>query len=300
MHLSGSFMISDALPYLRWLDLDGKEKEMKRIAKELDEFAQVWLEEHKRNRNSGEGELKGKHDFMDVLLSVVDQGEEFEGRDADTTVKATCLALIIAGTDTTTGTMTWALSLLINNQEALKKVVHELDTHVGKDRLVVESDLKSLVYLQAIIKETLRLYPAAPLNLPHESMEDCTIGGYHVPAGTRLFTNIYKLQRDPFVYNDPLEFRPERFLTTHKDKDLRGQHFELIPFSAGRRVCPGISFALQIMQLTLANLLHGFDIVTSDGEQVNMHEISGLTNIKASPLHVILTSRLTPQVYNEN
>ncbi|CAL0327042.1 unnamed protein product [Lupinus luteus] len=300
MHLSGSFAVSDALPYLRWLDLDGKEKEMKRTAKELDEFAQVWLDEHKRNRNCGKGELKGKQDFMDVLLSVVDQGEEFDGRDADTTVKAMCLALIAAGTDTTTGTMTWALSLLLNNQEVLKKVVHELDTHIGKDRLVVDSDLKNLVYLQAFIKETLRLYPPGPLNVPHESMEDCTVGGYHVPAGTRLLTNISKLQRDPLLYHDPLELRPERFLNTHKDIDLRGQHFELIPFGAGRRMCPGMSFALQVMQLTLANLLHGFDIVTSDGGEVDMHEIIGLTNIKASPLKVILTSRLTPQVYNEN
>ncbi|XP_061344579.1 cytochrome P450 CYP82D47-like [Gastrolobium bilobum] len=291
-HLSGSFIVSDALPYLRWLDLDGKEKEMKRTAKEVDGFAQVWLEEHKRNR-------KGNHDFMDVLLSIVDEDKEFDGLDSDTIVKSTCLTLILAGTDTTTGTLTWSLSLLLNNREVLNKAKHELDTQIGREKIALESDLNKLEYLQAIIKETLRLYPAAPLNAPHESMEDCIVGGYHVPTGTRLLTNISRLQRDPLVYDDPSEFRPERFLTTHKGVDFKGQNFELIPFGAGRRMCPGLSFGLQLMQLTLATLLHGFDIETLDGGPVDMLEQTGLTNIKASPLQVILTPRLSAQVYGD-
>ena len=209
-------------------------------------------------------------------------------------------ALILAGTDTTAGTLTWTLSLLLNNREVLNKVIHELDTQVGKEKMAIKTDLMKLEYLQAIIKETLRLYPPAPLNLPHESIENCIIGGYHVPAGTRLLTNLSKLQRDPMLYSDPLEFRPERFLTTHKDVDVKGQHFELIPFGAGRRMCPGISFGLQLMQITLATLLHGFDIVTPDGGPVDMVEISGMTNIKASPLQVILSPRLSDQVYRQN
>nr|KYP36166.1 Cytochrome P450 82A3 [Cajanus cajan] len=272
---------------------------MKRTAKELDEFVQVWLEEHRRNRNCDLREGKDDHDFMDVLLSLVEKGEEFDGHDADITIKATCLALILAGTDTTTGTMTWTLSLLLNHREILNKVIHELDTKIGSKKMVEVSDLKKLEYLQCIIKETLRLYPVGPLSMPHESIEDCTVGGYHVSTGTRLLTNISKLQRDPSLYSDPLEFRPERFLTTHKNIDIKGQHFELIPFGAGRRMCPGLSFSLQIMQLTLASLLHGFDIVTLDGRPVDMLEHIGLTNIKASPLQVILTPRLSPHIYDE-
>ncbi|KAK7351676.1 hypothetical protein VNO77_11288 [Canavalia gladiata] len=293
--LSGSFVISDALPYLRWLDLDGKEKEMKRTAKELDSFIQIWLQEHKRNRKRG----SDKHDLMDVLLELVDEGEQFDGRDADTAIKATCLALILAGTDTTTGTLTWALALLLNNREILNRAINELDTQIGRGKMVELSDLNKLEYLQSIIKETLRLYPAAPLSLLHESMEDCTVGGYHVPTGTRLLTDLSKLQRDPLLYPDPLEFRPERFLTTNKGVDLKGQHFELIPFGAGRRMCPGLSFGLQVMQLTLATLLHGFDIVTPDGGPVDVLEQIGLTNIKASPLQVILTPRLSAHMFHD-
>jgi len=209
-------------------------------------------------------------------------------------------ALILAGTDTTAGTLAWSLSLLLNNREVLKKAIQELDTQIGMENMAIKSDLAKFEYLQAIIKETLRLYPPGPLSLPHESIEDCTIGGYHVPAGTRLLTNLSKLQRDPILYSDPLEFRPERFLTTHKDVDVKGQHFELIPFGAGRRICPGITFSLQLMQITLATLLHGFDIVTPDGGPVDMVEHCGLTNVKASPLQVIFTPRLSAQAFGQS
>ena len=158
--------------------------------------------------------------------------------------------------------------------------------------------MKNLVYLQAIIKESLRLYPAAPLSIPHESMEECTVGGYHIPAGTRLFTNLSKIHRDPQVWSDPDEFQPERFLTTHKDCDFRGQHFELIPFGSGRRMCPGVSFALQVLNLALATLLHGFDIETLDDAPIDMIETGGITNIKATPLEALLTPRLSPGLYD--
>jgi len=157
--------------------------------------------------------------------------------------------------------------------------------------------MKNLVYLQAILKETMRLYPAGPLSVPHESLEDCTLAGYHVPAGTRLLVNLSKLHRDPHVWSDPNEFRPERFLTTHLDVDARGQHFEFIPFGTGRRGCAGISLALQVMHLTLATLLHAFEITTPSNEPVDMTEKVGLTNMKTTPLEVHLTPRLPTHVY---
>ncbi|KAG6618172.1 hypothetical protein CIPAW_15G068400 [Carya illinoinensis] len=259
--LSGKFVASDVLPYLRWLDLGGYEKAMKKTAKNLDHELQGCLEEHKQRRISGE-------------------------------------ALILGGTDTTMVTMTWALSLLLNNREALKKAQQELDLQIGRDRLVMESDMKNLVYLQAIIKETMRLYPARPLAAPHESLEDCTLVGYHIPAGTRLLVNVSRIHRDPQVWSDPTVFCPERFLTTHKDVDFKGQHFELIPFGSGRRVCPGISFAQQVMQLILANFLHAFEITTIPAnEQVDMTEKVGLTSMKATPLEVQLTPRLPSSAY---
>lgn len=194
-------------------------------------------------------------------------------------------------------TLTWALSLLLNNKDELRKLQEELDIHLRKDNLVEESDMKNLVYLKAIIKETLRLYPAAPLLVPHESMEDCTVSGYHIPAGTRLFINVYKLQRDQRVWSDPCEFRPQRFLTAHRDIDVRGKNFELIPFGSGRRMCPGVSFGIQILELVLASVVQGFELKTPLEEAVDMSEAIGMTNLKATPLQLLVTPRLPSCCY---
>ncbi|GAB4861034.1 hypothetical protein Ancab_040059 [Ancistrocladus abbreviatus] len=298
-YLLGVVVVSDALPFLRWLDIGGYEKAMKRTARELDQALQRWLDEHKRERESMHGKPRNEKDFMDVLLDIFDTGihEKLSSFEPDTIIKATCQAMISAGSETSTTTLTWALSLLLNHRHALKKVQDELDEHVGKDRLVEESDLKNLVYLQATIKETMRLYPAAPFLVPHEAITDCNISGYHVPAGTILFVNLHKIHRDPQIWSNPCEFRPERFLTTHNNIDVRGQDFELIPFGSGRRVCPGISFALQIMQFTLASLLHGFHIKTPGDDPINMTERPGLSTPRALPLDVILTPRLHVHLY---
>ncbi|KAI6688212.1 hypothetical protein NL676_025040 [Syzygium grande] len=209
------------------------------------------------------------------------------------------MTLVAGGTDTTAVTLIWALALLLNNPLTIKRAQAELDVHVGRDRLVKESDLSNLVYVQNIVKETLRLYPAGPLSGMREFTQDCTIKGYRVPAGTRLITNLWKLQRDPCVWERPDEFEPERFLAgAHKDVDMKGQHFELIPFGAGRRACPGANFGVQMAQLTLASLLHGFDVRTAqDDGVVDMTAVAGLTIGKATPLQVMVRPRLSPSAY---
>ncbi|XP_002510312.2 cytochrome P450 CYP82D47 [Ricinus communis] len=298
--LSGKFVVSDAVPFLRWLDLGGYEKSMKKTARELDVVVQGWLDEHKRKRLMSGNRVKGEEDFMDVMLSILDDAEELPSLDADTINKATCLALTLAASGTTKITLTWALAYLLNNLDILKKAQHELDTHVGKERNVQESDMKNLVYLQAIVKETLRLNPAATLSVPHESTEDCVVGGYHIQKGTKLLVNLWKMHRDSDVWSAPYEFKPGRFLTTHKDFDVRGQNFELIPFGSGRRMCPGVSFALQVMELTLAGLLHGFDISIPSGKQIDLDAGFGLeTNDETTQLEVILSPRLSAHLYKQ-
>ncbi|KAD4385465.1 hypothetical protein E3N88_25633 [Mikania micrantha] len=144
-------------------------------------------------------------------------------------------ALFAAATDTTEATLTWTLALLVNNPMVLKKAQQEIENLVGKDRKVEESDMSKLVFLQAIIKESMRLCPVAPLSIPHESTEDCIVSGYMVPKGTRLFINVWKIHHDPQIWTNPFEFQPERFLTSNKEVDVKGRHFELIPFGSGRR-----------------------------------------------------------------
>lgn len=268
--LLGFFVVADALPFLGWLDLGGHVKAMKRVAKEIDWIAGKWLDEHRRKRDS-------EKDYMDVIISAVETGE-FTDYDADAVIKSACLDIIASSADTITVTLTWTLSLLLNNPFALQKVQEEIDKHVGKDRQVNDSDISKLVYLQAIVKETLRLYPAAPLGAAREFSEDCTVAGYHVPKGTWLMVNIWKLQHDPEIWSDPSEFRPERFLSgAHTHVDVKGTNFELIPFGAGRRSCPGVAFSLQMLHVVLATFLQNFEVSSPNDAPIDMTESVGVS-----------------------
>ncbi|KAD4888710.1 hypothetical protein E3N88_20783 [Mikania micrantha] len=286
----GLFVAADVLPFLGWFDLGGHEKAMKRVACEIDGMVGKWLDEHRNKRNYEGVEEK---DFMDVMISAVET-EGLNEYDSDTVIKSTAMVLIASSADTTTVMLTWTLCLLLNNPHSLKKTQEELDKVVGRDRQVNESDITNLVYLQAVIKETLRLYPAGRLGGARQFSEDCTVAGYHVPKGTWLFSNLWKLQQDPDIWSNPSEFRPERFLEeTHKHVDVKGAHFELIPFGAGRRFCPGIALALQVLHMVVATLLQHFDISTPDGAPVDMAETAGMTNAKASPLEVLISPRMS-------
>lgn len=209
--------------------------------------------------------------------------------------------IILASTDTTHVAMTWAVSLLVNNKQVLKKAQEEIDQLVGKERNVEESDVPNLPYLQAIFKEALRLYPSAPLAVPHEAMEDTNISGYSIPAGTMVIFNLWKIQRDPTVWEEPSKFKPERFAASNshqeEDSSMTGQSFQLLPFGAGRRMCPGMTFALQVSHLSLARLLHGFELEVEGDELVDMSEGCGLTMPKVTPLNVILKPRLPSHLY---
>jgi cytochrome P450 len=194
--------------------------------------------------------------------------------------------LLGAGTETTSTTTEWAMSLLLNHPEALRKAQAELDALVGTSRLVTADDVPHLSYLRCVITETLRLYPGVPLLLPHESSADCRIGGYDVPAGTMLLVNVCAIHRDPALWKDPLEFRPERFEDGNKAEDRL-----LMPFGMGRRKCPGETLALRTVGLVLGTLIQCFHWDRVDGVEIDMAEGGGLTNPKAVPLEAICKPR---------
>ncbi|KAK2657354.1 hypothetical protein Ddye_010406 [Dipteronia dyeriana] len=177
--------------------------------------------------------------------------------------------------------LTWALSLLLNNPHELKKAQEELHLYIGKDRQVEESDIKNLNYLQAITIEKLRLYPPSPIIALRAAMEDCTLSnGYRIHAATHLMVNAWKIQHDERVWPDPDRFFPERFLTSHKDIDVRGA-----------------SLSLQVVHFTLASFLQSFEVAKLSNEDVNMTESTGLTNLKATPRQVLLTPCLEAKFY---
>ncbi|GMH16661.1 hypothetical protein Nepgr_018502 [Nepenthes gracilis] len=184
--------------------------------------------------------------------------------------------------------MEWAMSLLLNHPHILQKARNEINTAVGNCRLVEDSDVTKLSYLQCIVNETLRLFPVGPLLVPHFSSEDCTVGGYHVSKGTVLLVNAWALHRSLDLWKDPMDFRPERFIGGVEGE---GEGFKFIPFGVGRRACPGSNLAMKTVTLTLASLIQCFDWERADGELVDMEEGAGLTMAKKKPLVAMCTPR---------
>ena len=188
---------------------------------------------------------------------------------------------------------------LICNPEKMKRAQAELDEVVGCNKRVEESYTDCLPYLRAVVKEVLRLHPVAPLLIPHRADSNCEIDGFVIPKNTQVIVNVWAIGRDPAIWNEPSKFVPERFIDSKMSSvDYRGQHFELIPFGAGRRICVGLPLASRMIHLVLASLIHSFDWTLPKGtEQLEMTEKFGITKAKGVPLEVIPMARLPPDVY---
>nr|ADE80941.1 flavonoid 3'-hydroxylase [Epimedium sagittatum] len=302
MVLAGVFNIGDFVPSLEWLDLQGVASKMKKLHNRFDEFLNKILEEHKES-NGEDGHVHT--DLLSVLIGLKDDAEGEGGKLTDTNIKALLLDLFTAGTDTSSSTVEWAIAELIRNPKLLAQAQEELNQVVGRDRLVSESDLGQLTFFQAIIKETFRLHPSTPLSLPRMASESCEIDGYHIPKNSTLLVNVWAIARDPDVWSEPLEFKPDRFLPGGKNAhmDVKGTDFEVIPFGAGRRICAGMSMGMRMVQYVTATLVHGFDWEMPEGqmvEKLNMEESYGLTLQRAAPLVVHPRPRLAPHVYQTN
>ncbi|GER36668.1 cytochrome P450 [Striga asiatica] len=294
LYLSGQVVVSDAIPWLEWMDIGGYLKAMKTKTEELDTILDTWLHEQILHSNA-----RHCSDLMDVMFSALDENYKVEGQNRATIIKATMLILLMAGSESTAEALIWAVSLLLNNPRVFQAAREELDFHVGQNRAVEEADIKKLIYLQAVVKETLRLYPPGPLAGPRESTESGYIGKYYVAKGTRLVVNVWKLHRDPEVWADPEDFRPERFLEENgSNVGFGGRNFEYIPFGSGRRMCPGVNFALVVVNFALARLIQGFRVsMPMNVMSVDMSEGKGLALPKVKPLVVVVEPRLARELY---
>ena len=198
--------------------------------------------------------------------------------------------MFIAGTDTSSVTLEWAITELLRHPEKMAKAQTEIDEVLGNDRSrsIQESDVSKLPYVQAIIKETLRLHPPAPFLLPHRANKDVELCGYYVPKNTTIWINVWSMGRNPHIWADAESFTPESFLGS--EIDMKGRNFEFIPFGAGRRICPGMPLAYRMMHLMLATLLHRFNWKLDNElnpKDIDMEEKFGITLQKAQPLQVI-------------
>lgn len=295
--LNGASHIGDMIPWLSWLDPQGYVGRMKRLSKMFDRFIEHVLREHNERRLQ-EGKAFVPKDMVDLLLQLADDPTLEVPINGDG-VKASVLELIAGATDTSAVTVEWAMSELLRKPHVLAKVTEELDRVVGRDRLVAEGDISSLPYLEAVVKETMRLHPVVPLLIPRVSREHTSVAGYEIPVGTRVLVNVWAISRDPTVWGETAaEFQPERFLGSKVD--VKGHDLELLPFGAGRRMCPAHGLGLKMVQLVLANLLHGYAWRLPDGvaaEALSMEEKFGISVSRMHQLHAIPGPKLLDHLY---
>ncbi|TMW95476.1 hypothetical protein EJD97_008770 [Solanum chilense] len=279
--LLGMLNWSDHLPWLAEFDPQKIRLRCSRLVPKVNKFVSRIINEHKAQS----GDVH--HDFVHVLLSL--QGSE---RLSDSDMIAVLWEMIFRGTDTVAVLIEWILARMVIHPRVQSKVQAELDCVVGKSRALMESDVSEMTYLPAVIKEVLRLHPPGPLlSWARLAITDTTVDGYHVPAGTTAMVNMWAITRDPDVWADPLEFKPERFFNG-PDFSVLGSDLRLAPFGSGRRTCPGKTLGLTTVTFWVATLLHEFRFgpIENNGP-VDLSEVLRLSCEMVNPLTVRVRPR---------
>ncbi|KAK1422292.1 hypothetical protein QVD17_25299 [Tagetes erecta] len=244
--LLGVFNWSDHFPVIGWFDLQGVRKRCKDLVAKVNVFVGDVIKEHREKRGGG--------DFVDVLLDL-----EAENKFSDGDMIAVLWEMIFRGTDTVAILLEWILARMVLHPDIQTRARAEIASVVG-DRPVMDSDLENLLYLQAIVKETLRVHPPGPLlSWARLSTQDTHVGPHFIPAGTTAMVNMWVITHDECVWAEPNRFNPDRFLD--EDVAIMGTDLRLAPFGAGRRVCPGKAMGLATVHMWLAQLLQKFEWV---------------------------------------
>ncbi|PRQ24583.1 putative cytochrome P450 [Rosa chinensis] len=289
--------IGDYIPWLAWFShVNGLDAKLDDLAKRFDDFLEMVVQEHmdcSKSTLQGHGHVHtnedDQRDFVDVLLWLQKENADVIAYPIDAvSIKAIILDMFAAGTDTIYTAIEWVMSELLRHPRVMKKLQNEVRGIAGNKTEITEDDLVGMHYLKAVIKETLRLHPPAPLLVPRVSTQDVKINDYDIKANTQVIVNAWAIGRDPKSYNNPDVFEPERFLNSAID--YKGDNFQYIPFGAGRRGCPGIQFALAVKEIALANLVHRFDWALPEGvrgEDLDMSESTGASVHRKYPLKAI-------------
>ncbi|KZV21917.1 hypothetical protein F511_05607 [Dorcoceras hygrometricum] len=271
--LLGKLNLADHLSFLTDFDVQKIRLRCSRLVPRVRKFVGRIVAEHKAETS------KLNRDLVDVLLSL--QGSD---RLSEADMIAVLWEMIFRGTDTVAVLIEWILARVVLHPDVQSKAHEELDRVVGRGRTVAESDLSELVYLTAVIKEVLRFHPPGPLlSWSRLSIRDSTVDGYHVPAGTTAMVNMWAIMRDPAAWDDPLDFKPERFM--NRELSVMGSDLRLAPFGSGRRSCPGKILGMTTVTYWVARLLHDIEFMAS-GPSVDLSEVLRLSCEMAHPLQI--------------
>ncbi|KAL1534722.1 unspecific monooxygenase [Salvia divinorum] len=277
MEVLGTLCVGDFIPWLGWVSgVNGFDRKLDRVSKEMDEFLEGVIVEH-IEREAGDGES-----FVGILLDLQNDKDSDIFIDRES-IKALLVDLLGAGTDTLTTLLIWTFAELLQHPIVMQKLQNEVREVVKDKHDISDNDLVKMHYLKAVIKEAFRCHPPVPLLIPRVASSEVKIKGYDVPAGTVLMTNAWAIGKDAASWVEPDKFEPGRFLNS--SVDYKGLDFELIPFGAGRRGCPGTGFSAATVEFVLANLVWKFNWELPDGRKdVDMAEIPAATLHKTVPL----------------
>ncbi|TVU44050.1 hypothetical protein EJB05_03477, partial [Eragrostis curvula] len=290
-----AFCVSDYLPWLQGLDLDGHEKMVKKATETVNRQHDTVIDERWRQWKSGE--RREPEDYLDVLISLKDaQGNPLLTIEE---VKAQVQDLTFAAVDSTANAVEWALAEMVNNPEVMAKAVEEMDHVVGRERLVQESDIPRLNYVKACIREAFRLRPVGAFNAPHVALADTTIAGYRVPKGSHVLLSRIGLGRNPRVWDDPLRFNPDRHIDPKAAAEvaLTENDLRFISFSTGRRGCMAASLGTAMTVMLFGRLLQGFTWTKPAGVAAIDHSESKHRTLMAKPLVLNAQPRLPAHLY---
>ncbi|KAL8529905.1 hypothetical protein ACS0TY_007102 [Phlomoides rotata] len=277
--------IGDYIPWLNLIDfLTGFDQKLNRVAKEVDGFLECVIEERLEAEKKESFQDKDGDNFLDIILGI------YLDKDADASldrksIKALLLDVVAAGSDTSSVALEWVMAELLRHPAVMQKLRKEVRGIIKEKQDITEEDLTEMPYLKAVIKESLRLHPPAPLLVPRVASKDVKVKDYDVSAGTMVLVNAWAIGRDPVSWDEAEKFKPERFLNS--TIDFKGLDFEFIPFGAGRRGCPGMAFSVATIELVLANLVQKFKWELPDGEKgkkLDMSESPGITVHRGVPL----------------
>ncbi|PKA57447.1 Isoflavone 2'-hydroxylase [Apostasia shenzhenica] len=300
--VSGASNIVDYLPVLRWIDYQGMEKKLVKLQEKRDAFLQELLDERRKEwvaegcREHEEEEEEEEEEaaanrwkcLIDVMLSLQQRDPT---KYPDDVIKGLIVIMLSAGTETSALTVEWAMALLLSNPSSLARAQAELYRRVGHGRLVRESDLPNLPYLNSIIRETLRLHPVTPIMPAHESGEDCVVSGFLVPKGTLLLANAWAIHRDPALWPEPEAFSPERWELEGELGSRKVAMRKTMAFGMGRRGCPGEGMALRLVGLALGALVQCFEWDVHGGKDIDLTEGTGLSMPMVAPLRTSFRRR---------
>ncbi|BFG30720.1 hypothetical protein CerSpe_169940 [Prunus speciosa] len=250
--------------------------------------------------------VNNKFEDEECILSYVDSLMDLQLPDGggrkltDDEKVSLCSEFLLGGTDTSATTLQWVMANLVKNQDIQKKLLDEINSVVKPKQDIAEDDLIKMPYLKAVVLETLRRHPPSHFILPRAVLKDIQMDGYDIPKDAMVNFTVAEMSRDPNVWERPMEFRPERFIQTGQQEvkfDIKGvRGIQMMPFGAGRRICPAINVSLLHVEYFVANLVRDFQWKLGDQNEVDLTEKQAFTMVMKYPLFTQISPRINSHV----